>query len=32
MEVDDITIKAKMVVRPGIIAIKFDEKSFLVLS
>ena len=28
IEFDDITMKTKSVVRPGIIAIKFDEKSF----
>ena len=32
IEFDDITRKTKLVVRDGIIAIKFDEKSFLVLS
>ena len=32
IELDDITMKTKMVVRPGIIAIIFDEKSFLILS
>ena len=29
-EYDDITMKTKLVVRPGIIAIRFDEKSFLI--
>ena len=29
IEIDDITIKTKLVVRLGIIAIGFDEKSFL---
>ena len=28
IEFDDITMKTKLVVRPGIIAIRFDEKSF----
>ena len=28
IEFDDITMKTKSVVRPGIIAIRFDEKSF----
>ena len=28
IEFDDITMKTKVVVRPGIIAIRFDEKSF----
>ena len=28
IEIDDITRKTKLVVRTGIIAIKFDEKSF----
>ena len=28
IEIDDITRKTKLVVRPGIIAIKFDKKSF----
>ena len=32
IEYDDITMKTKLVVRPGIIAIMFDEKSFSVLS
>ena len=31
IELDDITMKNKLVVRPGIIAIRFDENSFLVL-
>ena len=31
-EYDDITMETKLVVRSGIIAIRFDEKSFLVLS
>ena len=29
IEFDDITMKTKLVVRPGIIAIRFDGKSFL---
>ena len=29
IEYDDITMKTKLVVRYGIIAIRFDEKSFL---
>ena len=32
IRLDDITRKTKLVVRPGIISIRFDEKSFLVLS
>ena len=32
IEFDDITRKIKLVVRNGIIAIRFDEKSFLVIS
>ena len=28
IETDDITIKIKLVARPGVIAIRFDEKSF----
>ena len=31
IEYDDITMKTKLVVKSGIIAIRFDEKSFLVL-
>ena len=31
-EVDDLTMKTKFVVRGGILAIKFDENRFLVLS
>ena len=31
-EFHDITVKTKLVVRPGMINIRFDEKSFLVLS
>ena len=30
-EFDGVTMKTKLVVRPGIIAIRLDEKSFLVL-
>ena len=32
IEFDDITMKTKLVVRNGITATRFDEKSFLVLS
>ena len=32
IEFVDITRKTRLVLRPGIIAIRFDEKSFLVLS
>ena len=32
IEVNDIIKKTKMVVRPGIIAIRFEENMFLVLS
>ena len=32
IEFDDITMKTKLVVKVGIIAIRFDAKSFLVLS
>ena len=32
IEFDDITMKSKLVVRPGIIANRFDQKSFLLLS
>ena len=32
IEFDDITMKTKLVVRSGILAIRFDEKSFFVIS
>ena len=32
IEFDDITMRTKLVIRSGIIVIRFDEKLFLVLS